>query len=81
MAERKFYETMIVVKVLSEDEPIDSSDLANVAYQITEGDYSGVVASSKSEQLTAKEAAEALIAQGSDPEFFRLDSEGNEIES
>jgi len=36
VAERKFYETMIVVKVLSEDEPIDSSDLANVAYQITE---------------------------------------------
>jgi hypothetical protein len=30
--------------------------------------------------LIGKEAAEAVISQGSDPEFFQMDEEGDEID-
>lgn len=32
------------------------------------------------ERLRGKEAVEAILAQGTDPEFFGFDREGNEIE-
>ena len=74
-----YYRTIFTVEVLSEY-PLDVCNLATVDRLITEGGCSGVVTHSDSVELSAKEAAAALMAQGSDPEFFGLDSDGNEID-
>lgn len=77
-SKRKFYRTTIKVVVLSE-EPFDYDDLYGVHLAITDGDCSGHYETAKSETLTAKQAAKALQAQGSDPEFFQLTDEGKDI--
>lgn len=77
----KYYRTIIQVEVLSEDSPLTNVDsLHDVASAIDEGDCSGKVKITKVEELTGKQAAKALKAQGSDPEFFMLDDDGNPIE-
>lgn len=80
-SKRKFYKTIFYVEVLSEDTPLEDVDsLHDIAYAIDEGDCSGMVNNVKSVRLTAQKAAQALIEQGSDPEFFQLDKNGNELE-
>jgi hypothetical protein len=78
---RKFFKTVITVTVLTEDGPVSpEANLDTIARQIMEGDWSGEVDSDGGTELTAKEAAEALIAQGSDPEFFRINADGNMLD-
>ncbi len=67
----KFHKTTIVVTILSEG-PYDPESLGSVADDISFGDCSGVWTVTSSEELTRKEAAKALLAQGSDPEFFGI---------
>lgn len=78
-AERKFYKTIITIEVLSEDEPWRGG-LEALHYAITEGDCSAAFGDDYVVELTAEEVARELIAQGSDPEFFMLDDDGNDIE-
>lgn len=78
---RKFYKNIILVEVLSEDEPLDSNlGLKDIAHEITEGDCSGVVSWKDPILLTPQEAAKALEEQGSDPGFFNLTAEGAEAD-
>ena len=70
----KFYKTTIMVEVLSE-EPVDFDNLAAVDLAITDGDCSGKWEVSKVEELDKHEAATALMAHGSDPSFFQIDTE------
>lgn len=80
MTDRKFFKTTITVVVLSEDEPLqDGLPLDQVAYLIEEGDCSGET-HFESVEISAKEAAQALIGQGSDPELFRLSDEGEDLD-
>jgi riboflavin synthase len=79
MTARKFYKTVITVEVLSE-EPYDETDLSQVSYDITEGHHSGVVKITSNEELTGKQAADELKAQGSDTDFFLLDENGDDVE-
>lgn len=76
---RKFYKTIFTVEVLSEDEPADGLNLKDIDYEITEGHMSGVVKDPIVIELTAKEAAQALLEQASDPEFFLLTAEGEDL--
>lgn len=78
MTDKKFYKTIIQVEVLSE-EPFDYNDLSDVHYQITEGDCSGTFKTLSSDELDGKQAADALKAQDSDPEFFQIDEDGNDL--
>jgi len=79
---RQFFKTVITVTVLTENGPVsEEASLGTIAHQIKEGDWSGEVEHDGGTELTAKEAAEALIAQGSDPEFFGIDADGNLIDS
>lgn len=78
-SKRKFYKTVLTVEVLSE-EPFDCNDLAQVHYAITQGDCSGVMNRGGSRKISARTMAKALLKQGSDPEFFGLDEEGNDLE-
>ena len=77
---RKFYRTLVTVEVLSES-PIEGfGELSELAYAITEGDCSGEVTVAPAKKLTGKQAAKALLKQGSDPSFFRLTDKGEDLE-
>jgi hypothetical protein len=77
--DRKYFRTIVQVEVLSQDGPWDgpeTHELGALNYAITEGDCSGAVTVISTEELSGPEAARALMAQGSDPEFFGLDHFG-----
>lgn len=75
----KAYKTIVQIEILSQ-EPIGEPSLEAIAYNITEGDWSGVSEIKSVKELTGKQAAMALLNQGSDPEFFGLTEEGLDID-
>lgn len=80
---RKFYKSIIQVEVLSEDHPISQlcgADLDQINWQIKYGDCSGCEEIVSETEISAKEAAEALLKQGSDPSFFNLNEDGSPLE-
>jgi hypothetical protein len=79
-SDRKFYQTRIVVTVLSEDKPYDPNDLNQVAHDITSGDHVGNFNVDESLSLDPKDTADALYNMGSEPDFFRLTDEGEDRE-
>jgi hypothetical protein len=77
---RKFYKTEIRVVLLSEEPLPDCMDLETAQYLMTEGHCSGVVEQDAGEEVTGPDMARMLKAQGSDPDFFSLDEEGNDVD-
>jgi hypothetical protein len=77
VTKRKFYRTVFTVEVLSEEEP-EAVSLEALAYQISDGEWSGVVEKGNSKKVNGKTMARLLEHQGSDPGFFRLDEDGND---
>lgn len=77
---RKFYKTTYTITVISEGQLPEGLELSGIEYEITEGDSSGSFEETECIELSGLEAATELIAQGSDPEFFRLDEDGNSLE-
>lgn len=75
----RFYKTVFVVEVLSQGLPVDNMALSEVLQEAEIGEFSAIVSDVTVTGLTAKEAAEELIKQSSDPEFFGLDKEGNDL--
>jgi hypothetical protein len=76
---RKFYRTVFQVEVLSE-EPYENNNLDTLYYDITEGHCSGKVTKIvHNEEKTGPEIAKLLEAQSSEPEFFQLTPEGEDI--
>lgn len=65
----KYYKTVIQVEILSVG-PYDPDTLADVHYDIVEGDCSGKWSIKEQQELSRKEMSEALENQGSDPEFL-----------
>lgn len=77
---RKFFRNIVTVEVLSEDEPLqDGLSLAAIEESFTTGDCSAGAVNISVTEISGAEAAEGLMAQGSDPEFFRLDEDGNDL--
>lgn len=76
---RRFFRTVVRVEVISEDADVADWDLATVAEQIVSGDLSGRLLPANVTPLTAKECADALVEQGSDPEFFGLTRAGGVV--
>ena len=66
----KYFKTRLTFEVLSRDEPYSYSGVKQFAYDIVDGDFSGALTGEKILQLTEKQIAKALIAQGSDPEWL-----------
>jgi len=78
MTNRKFYETKVVVTVLSE-KPLDGDyDLEQLHYAIMEGECSGQIVQESTKELNGREAAEALQEQNSAPSFFGLTEDGED---
>jgi len=77
----KFYRTIIQVEVLSEGGPVpEGMSLADIDYQITDGDWSGDTVIKKAEEVSGEEMSKLLMKQGSDPSFFGLDEKGKPVE-
>lgn len=80
MTKRKFHETIIEVRVLSE-EPFVLGSLEDMAFAIRDGDCVGSVEEKGRRELDGKQAADALYDVGSEPGFFMLDDGGDIIEA
>jgi hypothetical protein len=81
----QFYRTVFIVEVLSEhwaDEKdwVSNYDLEQINHAITEGHCSGLVTVESELEVTPKQMAQLLKAQGSDASFFMLDEQGNSID-
>ena len=80
MTKRKFYRTTIQIEILSE-EPYTSVSLEDINYDITDGHCSGELKDVvRNEEKSGKEMAALLMAQRSDPEFFQLTEDGEDLE-
>jgi hypothetical protein len=80
---RKFWRTIVVLEILSEGDEapdIENMSLEDIGYEIIDGGWSGALSVSDVKQLNGKEAAEGLLAQHSDPEFFRLNTNGEDLD-
>lgn len=77
---RKFHYTELRVQIISEEPISQDADLSDIHYLTTEGGASGKVETVKEEEVDAPKAAEILLDQSSDPNFFGLDDEGNDID-
>lgn len=69
---QKFFKTTITVVIISEECPVSELGLTDIAYQISQGDCSGEITKTEVVPLTPGQAAQALIEQGSDPDFLGL---------
>ena len=78
MTKRKFYKTVFQIELLSE-EPISPDSLEEIS-RLAEGDCSAKWGEKSHKTLNGKQAAKELQKQGSDPEFFMIDENGNELE-
>jgi hypothetical protein len=77
-SKRKFYRTVIKVVVLS-PEPYEPRSLSSVAYDVKHGTCSGTCSIVRRQTIGARRAAIALEEMGSDPAFFDLDADGNDL--
>jgi hypothetical protein len=79
---KTIHRSVIKIEILHEDKvDMGEQSMQHILQEITFGDWSGVMNVTKSnEPLTGKAAADATKAQGSSPEFFQMDNDGNEIE-
>ena len=81
MKKKKIYRTVIQVEVLSEYPIEESLSLSDIQRECDEGDFSGKWKTIVDNQpISGKVAANFTIAQGSNPEFFQMDEDGNELD-
>lgn len=78
----KIYRTVIRFEVLSETPFEGPFDLKQLHYLTYDGDMSGQFLDNEvtNEELTGTQAVDVIRGQGSDPEFFQMDEEGNDLE-
>jgi len=75
----KYYQTVYTITVLTE-QPLGDVDLERLNYETMEGHAVMKSFRLKEKEITAKQAVRALYAAGSEPAFFQLDDNGNEID-
>ena len=55
--------------------------LGDIGYEIDEGNWSGQIETMiDNQKLSGKNAVKCVKKQGSDPEFFQMDDDGNELD-
>jgi len=67
-----FYKTTITLVVLSEGPISDQATLADIAYEVEQGDCSGAW-TSVSEQISVTKMRKLCLEQDTDPGFFNID--------
>jgi hypothetical protein len=78
---RQFYKTKLTIEVLSEEKIPDSMSIEQIAWEATNGHYSMATVACKEKVMTGKQAANALLKQGSSPEFFQLNDKGEDVDN
>ena len=87
MSKRKFYRVVYTCEVLTDDKEIFDTmyngfwRMDEVASEIESGDCSGNFYVKSAQEVTPKKMVKLLQDQGSDPEFFSLDEDGNDIDN
>lgn len=79
-SKRTFYKTTIKLVILSEDAPPEWESLSDLASLMEEGPCSGDLDVLSQRPITGRQAARELRKQRSEPEFFMLDDNGNDID-
>ena len=80
MSPRRFYRTVLTITVLSETPIPGDMDLSDILNEADEGSYMAGGKELHQFTLSAKEAVNWLYDFGSEPIFFKLDDDGNDIE-
>lgn len=80
MTDRKFFKTRVSFVVLSEAPIPDGMTVQNIADECITGDWSMGELQTKETTLNGKQAAKALLNQGSDPGFFQLTEKGEDAD-
>ncbi|MAH32736.1 MAG: hypothetical protein CMG78_12145 [Marinobacter sp.] len=80
MAKKIIHRTVIEVEVLSEQPIPDTDSLEFIAREIIHGDWSGKWGVTGEHELSGTEAVEAIQNQGSDPQFFGIDENGDDLD-
>jgi hypothetical protein len=79
MTNRKFHKRVVTLEILSEEPIPEGMDIANIIFEAQEGDYSMRECDEKDTILDGKQAAKALLQQNSDPSFFQLTPNGDDL--
>lgn len=78
---KTIFRSFITLEVVSETPISNGISLSEIAQQCENGDYSGISDwKITNEPIVGVEAAEKLKEMGSDPEFFRMDENGNDLD-
>lgn len=77
-SDRKFTRVVLVIEILSED-VYNPESLAQVAYDIVDGQCSGTWDVLLNEEVDAVTLVERMKLHGSDPGFFGLDEDGHDV--
>lgn len=78
--EKKIYRTLVTIEVLSEEPIEESMSLDDIEYECNSGSFSGVHDwKVRNEELVGQAAVDAVLAQGTSPDFFGMDENGNDI--
>ena len=81
MTDRKFYKTIITLEVLSE-EPIPAwMEAEDIVRESSDGSFSMATVGNNEVELDGKQMVGELNEQGSDPEFFNLTDDGEDIDN
>lgn len=76
----RFHRTIFLVEVLTDDGPYNPDSLEQIHRDIIDGPYSGTIKTTSSISISSKTMATLLKSQGSDPEFFNLTDEGEDLD-
>lgn len=80
MTKRTFYRRLVTLEFISEERHPGAWELEDAIWDAKHGEGSMQEISDKTEEVDGKRAAEILVSQGSDPGFFRLTKDGNDVE-
>ena len=76
---KKIYKTVIRVEVLSKYPIPDDMSIETILNECNDGSYSMLTKElTKNQELTGRNAVNAILNQGTDLEFFNIDAQGND---
>lgn len=78
MTKRKFYKTIISMRILSEDPIPRDLTITEIIQECDSGSFVGDEMEHKDTELNGKQAVAALYDVGSEPGFFRLNDRGGD---
>lgn len=77
---KKIYKTVFTLTVLSEDPNVGRLSEERLFESIDSGDNVGLFQVASTEIFQGKDAVDIIRHVGSEPEFFMMDEDGNEID-